>query len=115
MPQVSPKHRPLVWLRGEVKSPPFGPAARIGAGFLLRQLQRGNKLSLPHSRPMPRVGRRCHELRVPDNRVTWRIIYRTKVDAIVIGDVFSKKTETKADEVIKTCQRRFKERDDASK
>jgi len=46
--------------------------------------------------------------------VTWRIIYRTDVDAIVIGDVFSKKTETTPDEVIKTSQRRFKEYDDAS-
>lgn len=64
---------------------------------------------------MPRIGRRCHELRVPDNRVTWRIIYRTDVDAIVIGDVFSKRTETTPGEVIKTCQRRVKEYDDASK
>jgi phage-related protein len=112
---VSPKHKPLVWLAGEVKSPPFGPAARVEAGFLLRQLQRGDKLSLPHSRPMPRIGRRCHELRVSDDRVTWRVIYRTDVDAIVIGDVFSKKTETTPNEVIKTCQRRFKEYDDASK
>jgi DNA-binding XRE family transcriptional regulator len=78
---VSPKHKPLVWLRGEIKTPPFGPAARVEAGFLLRMLQRGDKLSLPHSRPLPRIGRRCHELRVADDRVTWRIIYRIDVDA----------------------------------
>jgi len=29
----------LVWLRGEIKTPPFGAAARIEAGFLLRRLR----------------------------------------------------------------------------
>jgi len=34
------KHeRALVWLEGEVKTPPFSQAARLEAGFLLRQLQ----------------------------------------------------------------------------
>ncbi len=28
---------PLVWLRGEVNTPPFGAAARAEAGFLLRR------------------------------------------------------------------------------
>jgi len=39
--------RPVVWLRGEVKSPPFSKEARIEAGFLLRRLQRGEVLGLP--------------------------------------------------------------------
>ena len=42
----------------------------------------GRKLSLPHSRPMPSVGARCHELRVNDADNTWRIFYRIDVDAI---------------------------------
>lgn len=33
--------KPLVWLKGEVKTPPFSAAARIEAGFLLRRLQQG--------------------------------------------------------------------------
>jgi hypothetical protein len=49
--------KPLVWLRGEVKTSPFSQAARVEAGVLLRQLQCGAKLCLPHSRPMP--GIRC--------------------------------------------------------
>ena len=53
---MSPEDKPLVWLHGEVKTPPFGKAARIEAGVLLRQLQQGTVLSLPHSRPMPQVG-----------------------------------------------------------
>lgn len=64
------KHKPLVWLHGEVKTPPFYQAARIEAGFLLRKLQDGETLSLPHSRPMPSIGPRCHELRINDRNAT---------------------------------------------
>ncbi len=31
--------KPLVWLKGEVKTPPFSSQARLEAGFLLRKLQ----------------------------------------------------------------------------
>lgn len=58
--------KPLRWLHGEVKSPPFSPAARLEIGWLLRRLQQGEHLSLPHSRPLPSLGARCHELRVRD-------------------------------------------------
>ena len=60
----------LVWLHGAVKTPPFSGNAHIEAGFLLRQLQQGLKLSMPHARPMPTVGRRCHELRINDSNST---------------------------------------------
>lgn len=56
--------KPLVWLKGEVKTPPFCNQARLEAGLLLRRLQQGQGLSLPHSRPMPAIGRQCHGLRV---------------------------------------------------
>src|SRR3990170_3370255 len=92
IPSVSRKAKPLAWLHGEVKTPPFGQAARIEAGYLLRELQRGTSLGMPHSRPMPAIGARCHELRVVDERETWRIIYRVDADAIVIVEVFAKKT-----------------------
>jgi hypothetical protein len=49
--------KPLVWLGGEIKTPPLSSGARIEAGTLLRKLQNGEKLSLPHSRPMPRSQR----------------------------------------------------------
>jgi hypothetical protein len=76
---MSPRDKPLAWLHGEVKTPPFSTAARLEAGHLLRLLQRGHLLSLPHSRPMPVIGPRCHELRVPDGRLTWRTIYRLDI------------------------------------
>ena len=110
---MSPRDRPLAWLHGEVKTPPFSAAARLEAGHLLRLLQRGHLLSLPHSRPMPVIGSRCHELRVPDGRLTWRIIYRLDTDAVVIVEAFAKKTPQTPREVITTCRRRLGEYDDA--
>lgn len=98
----------LVWLKGEVKTPPFSSEARIEAGFLLRRLQQGESLSMPQSRPMPNIGSQCHELRINDANQTWRIIYRVDEDAIVIVDVFSKKTNKTPLLVIKRCQERLK-------
>jgi len=104
---MNPRDRPLIWLHGEVKTPPFSAAARIEAGVLLRRLQRGETLPMPHSRPMPVIGPRCHELRINDTDGTWRIIYRLDQDAVIIGEVFRKKTSTTPDPVIATCKRRF--------
>lgn len=99
--------KPLVWLRGQVKTPPFTSAARIEAGVLLRRLQRGELLSLPHSRPMSIIGVRCHELRIRDQKQNWRIIYRIDSDAIVILEVLSKTTEQTPQRVIEECKRRL--------
>ena len=74
----------LVWLGGEIKTPPLSAAARIEAGVLLRRLQTGELLAMPHSRPMPAIGPRCHELRINDRDRTWRVMYRVDPDAIVI-------------------------------
>ncbi len=109
-----PGDRPLVWLHGEIKTPPFSPEARIEAGVLLRSLQSGQKVGLPHSRPMPGIGTRCHELRIPDSGATWRIVYRLDPDAVVIVEVFSKKTTTTPYHVIEVCRRRLRAYDEAS-
>jgi phage-related protein len=110
---LSPRDKPLAWLHGKVRTPPFSAAARLEAGHLLRLLQKGRVLSLPHSRPMPVIGPRCHELRVPDERQTWQIIYRLDDDAIVIVAVFAKKTAQTPQEVIATCRARLRGYDDA--
>ena len=73
---MSPKDKPLAWLHGEVKTPPFSKTARIEAGYLLRQLQRGETLTMPQSKTMPGIGPHCHELRINDEKETWRIVYR---------------------------------------
>jgi hypothetical protein len=46
----------VVWLRGDVKTPPFSREARIEAGCLLRRLQDGESLTMPHSKPMKEIG-----------------------------------------------------------
>jgi phage-related protein len=101
--------KPIVWLHGEVKTPPIGAAARIETGTLLRRLQRGELLGLPHSRPMPASGANCHELRVTDRGATWRIVYYLDADAVVILDVFAKKTAAMPKSVIVNCRRRLAE------
>ena len=90
MPPHARRDKPLAWLHGEIKTPPFSAAARIEAGVLLRRLQRGESIGMPQSRPMPLIGNACHELRVRDADRTWRIMYFVGPDAIVILDVFAK-------------------------
>jgi phage-related protein len=104
---MSPSDKPLVWLRGEVKTPPFSAAARVEAGGLLRRLQRGERLGMPHSRPMSAIGRRCHELRIGDAGKIWRVVYRLDGDAVVIADVFQKATQQTPTRVIQECRRRL--------
>lgn len=101
----------LVWLHGDVKTPPFSTSARIECGYLLRQLQIGERLSMPHSRPMSSIGTRCHELRIVDENTTWRIVYRIDEDAIVVLDVFQKKTQQTPKQVIDSCRSRIKHYD----
>jgi phage-related protein len=108
---MSPNDKPLVWLHGVVKTPPFSSAARIEAGYLLRRLQRGDALSLPHSRPMGSIGSRCHELRIVDQKVSWRIIYRIDPDAIVILEVFEKRSRQTPKAVIDACKKRLQDYD----
>jgi phage-related protein len=106
---MSPRDKPLAWLRGEIKTPPFSANARIETGFLLRGLLQGESLGMPHSRPMPDIGTGCHELRIVDDKVTWRIMYHIGADAVVILDVFQKRTEATPKTVIKDCRLRLEE------
>ena len=100
--------KPLRWLHGEVKTPPMSIEARREMGMLLRELQDGEQPSMPHSRPMPSFGVRCHELRINDHGRAWRLVYRIDTDAIVILDVFEKKTNQTPRQVIENCQRRLR-------
>ncbi len=103
--------KPVVWLHGEVKTPPFSRGARLEAGLLLRRLQTGEKLTLPWSRPMPSIGPRCHELRIVDENASWRIVYRVDDDAIVVVEVFRKQTQRTPGSIIGSCKRRLRQYD----
>jgi phage-related protein len=98
----------LVWLHGEVKSPPFSHAARVEAGFLLRRLQNGETIEMPASRRMSTIGSNCNELRVDDGDVTWRILYHVDSDAVVVLEVFQKKTRTTPKQVIDIAKKRLR-------
>ena len=110
---MNPNDKPLVWLHGEVKTPPFSKDARLEAGFLLRRLQEGERLEMPHSRSMPGIGPRCHELRIVDVNATWRIVYRVDPDAVVIAEVFKKKSQATPQSVTEVSRKRLREYDDA--
>jgi phage-related protein len=57
---------------------------------------------------MPSIGARCHELRINDESKTWRIVYRIDDDAIIILDLFDKKTQKTPKEVVDNCKRRIR-------
>jgi phage-related protein len=109
------RRKPLAFLHGEIKTPPFSGDARIEAGELLRALQEGENLGMPHSRPMPSIGPRCHELRIQDKDKIWRIIYRIDTDAIPIAEVFQKTTGKTPKSVIDACKRRYQQYDEDKK
>ena len=107
--RLAEPEKPLVWMAGELKTPPMSSDARVEGGMLLRRLQRGEALSMPESRPMPTIGPRCHELRIDDivQKKEWRIIYSIGTLAIAILDVFAKSTRETPDDVIRNCKRRL--------
>jgi len=106
-------NKPLVWLHGQIKTPPFSQAARLEAGYLLRKLQRGELLAMPHARPMPSIGARCYELRITDKSKIWRILYRIDDDAIILLHIFQKQTQRTPAPVIEVCQQRLRAYDAA--
>jgi phage-related protein len=110
-----PTRKPLVWLHGEIKTPPFTAKGRQEAGMLLRLLQEGEQIGMPQAEPLPNVGPRCGALRVRDAQHNWRIMFRTDSDAILVLETYSKKTRKIPDEVIKRCQDRLKQYDAAVK
>ena len=106
--RVTKPQKIVLWLQNELKTPPLSSAARMEAGGMLRRLQRGELIALPHSRPMPRIGQGCHELRIPDVGKTWRIMYHLDADAVVILQVFVKTTTKTPDDVINLCKSRLR-------
>jgi phage-related protein len=62
---------------------------------------------------MPTLGARCHELRIVDVGVTWRIIYRVDAEELLVAAVFNKKTRETPRAVIEACLRRLRRYDDA--
>jgi phage-related protein len=104
---MNPRDKPLVWLRGEIKTPPFSPEARIEAGFLLSPVAAGRIAQFAGVATHAGHRRSCHELRIGDRDHTWRIVYHIAADAIVVLEVFSKKTAAIPHSVAADCRRRL--------
>ena len=100
--------KPLRWLADEITAPQFSLTAVLEVGALLKIVALGGMLAMPHSRPMPSIGKRCHELRVSDRNQTWRIVYHIAQDGIVVLDVFSKKSRATPKQVVDRCKRRLR-------
>ncbi len=48
-------------------------------------------------------------MRITDEQATWRIVYRADADAVIILEVFSKKTQETPASVIAVCKRRLRD------
>lgn len=104
---MSPFDKPLVLLHTSITTPPLSREARLEAGFLLRELQGGEVLTMPSARPMPSIGAGVAELRINDGDVSWRIIYRIDPDAIVVVHLFRKTTQKTPKAIIDLCKKRL--------
>lgn len=78
---------------------------------MLRKVQDGEILPLPDSRPMPGIGERCHELRIRDGTVGWRVLYRIDPDAVLVVEVLSRTAQTTPRHLMETCRWRLKRYD----
>ncbi len=81
--------------------------------MLLRLLQAHQRLAMPHAEPLPVLGPRCGALRVRDAEHNWRIMYRLDADAVLVLEVYAKKTSKIPDEVVDRCKDRLKQYDAA--
>ena len=72
-------------------------------------------MAMPQSRSMPDIGRKCHELRINDENTTWRIVYRTDADVIVILEILEKKTQTTPTHIVNFCKDRIRRYDRESR
>ena len=102
------KGKRVRWLADEVTVPPFSQEAASEVGALIEVVALGGVPPMPHSRPIPSVGLRCHELRVRDRGIDWRIVYHITQEAIVVLDVFRKKTRTTPRAIIDRCMKRLR-------
>jgi len=107
-----------------VKPAVFHPKARVALrgfpedvrrefGKIIFDLQKGEKLSMPLSRPMPLVAAGTEELRVKDrtgHTGAYRVFYYTRLaDSVLIFHAFVKKTRKTPPHEIALAQKRLKE------
>lgn len=91
-----------------LKSFPEGVRREVGKAIF--DLQKGEKLSMPLSRPMPSVAPGVEELRVKDRSGAYRAFYFTKLaGAVLIFHAFEKKSARTPTHEIALGRKRLKE------
>ena len=79
-------------------------SGKIGAGLLLRRLQKGEILAMPHSCPIQISYKAWLKI-----NITWRVISYIAYDAKVILEVFSKKSKETPKYAIENSKKHLKE------
>jgi len=88
----------------------FPEDVRREFGKVIFDFQKGEKLSMPLSRPMASVASGVEELRVRDRSGTYRVVYYTRLaDSVLIFHAFAKKTQKTPPHEIALAQKRLKE------
>ncbi|MES0490951.1 MAG: type II toxin-antitoxin system RelE/ParE family toxin [Leptospirales bacterium] len=87
----------------------FPKEIKLEFGRLLLSLQKGEKLTMPTSKPMDNVFRGMAEIRMKDESCNFRIFYYTRVlRKIIVFHAFKKKGQKTELKEIKTGQKRLK-------
>jgi phage-related protein len=82
----------------------------MALGEAILELQRGNRLAMPLSRPMPVVGRGVHELRVKDAAGIYRAFYVLQsARGVVVFHAFGKKSQKTPAAEIELGRKRLRE------
>lgn len=88
----------------------FPEEVRRELGKNIFDLQKGEKLSMPLSRPMASVASGVEELRVRDPSGAYRVFYYTRLaDSVLIFHAFAKKTQNTPPREIALAQKRLRE------
>lgn len=88
----------------------FPEDVRREVGKIIFDLQKGEKLSMPLSRPMASIASGVEELRVRDRSGAYRVFYYTKLaDSVLIFHAFAKKTQKTPLQGIALAKNRLKE------
>ena len=88
----------------------FPEDVRRELGKAIFDLQKGEKISMPLSRPMPSVAAGVEELRVRDRSGAYRVFYYLRrADSVLLFHAFAKKTQKTPTREMALARKRLKE------
>ena len=101
--------KPITFLGDALKTlRSFPDDARQAAGYQLDKVQRGEQPD--DFKPMPIIGKGVEEIRIWDERGTYRVIYTARlINAVFVLHAFQKKTQTTSKQDIETAKKRYVE------